>query len=125
MKILTIGLKSNKFRILNHEIYKNFQCLEIKYNNKIYSLKVNLFGSIQIKNLLMAILAANVCGLKSESIFNNIHKIRSVSGRLQLIRTLPNKSKIFVDYAHTPDALKNAILSLREHFQKKIMLNAG
>ena len=125
LKIITIGSKSNKFRILNHAIYKNFQCLEIKYNNKIYSLKVNLFGSIQIKNLLMAILAANVCGLKIESIFNNIHKIRSVNGRLQLIRTLPNKSKIFVDYAHTPDALKNAILSLREHFQKKITVVFG
>ncbi len=125
LKILTIGSKSNKFRILNHKIYKNFQCLEIKYNNKIYSLKVNLFGSIQIKNLLMAILAANVCGLKIKSIFNNIHKIRSVDGRLQLIRTLTNKSKIFVDYAHTPDALENAILSLREHFKKKITVIFG
>ena len=70
----------------------------------------------------MAILAANVCGLKIDNIFNNIHKIKSVNGRLQLIRTLPNKSKIFVDYAHTPDALKNAILIFKEHFQKKSQL---
>ena len=44
---------------------------------------------------------------------------------MQLIRTLPNQSKIFLDYAHTPDALKNAILSLREHFQKKITVIFG
>ena len=67
----------------------------------------------------MAILASKVCGLKIKNIFKKIEKIKSVEGRLQLIRTLPNQSKIFLDYAHTPDALKNAILSLREHFQKK------
>ena len=38
---------------------------------------------------------------------------------------MPNHSKIFLDYAHTPDALKNAILSLREHFQKKITVVFG
>ncbi len=84
-----------------------------------------MFGSIQIKNLLMAILASKVCGLKIEDILKKIEKIESVEGRLQLIRTLPNHSKVFLDYAHTPDALKNAILSLREHFQKKITIVFG
>ena len=44
--------------IQNHKIFKNFQILEIKLNKKIYKLKINLYGSIQIKNLLMAILAS-------------------------------------------------------------------
>ena len=67
----------------------------------------------------MAILASKICGLKIENVFKKIHKIKSIEGRIQLIRTLPNQSKIFVDYAHTPEALENAILSLREHFKKK------
>ena len=125
LKFLTIGSKSNTFNILNHKIFKNFQFLEIKNKNKIYKLRVNLYGSIQIKNLLMAILAAKVCGLKIEKIFKKIHKIESVEGRLQLIRTLPNKSHIFLDYAHTPEALEKAIVSLREHFQKKITIVFG
>ncbi len=125
LKIFTIGSKSNVFEVLNHKIFKNFQSLEIKYNKKIYKLRINLYGSIQIKNLLMAILASKVCGLKIKNIFDKIEKIKSVEGRLQLIRTLPNQSKIFLDYAHTPDALKNAILSLREHFQKKITVVFG
>jgi len=125
LKIYTIGSKSNIFEILNHKIYKNFQVLEIKYQNKIYKLKINLYGSIQIKNLLMAVLASKVCGLKIQNIFRKIEKIKSVEGRLELIRTLPNQSKIFLDYAHTPDALENAILSLREHFQKKITVIFG
>ena len=125
LKILTIGSKSNTFKILNHKIYKNHQILKIKYNKKIFTLKINLYGSIQIKNLLMAILASKVCGLKIEKVFKKLEGIKSVNGRLELINTLPNKSKIFLDYAHTPDALKNAILSLREHFQKKITVIFG
>ncbi len=125
LKIFTIGSKSNVFEVLNHKIFKNFQLLQVKYNKKIYKLRINLYGSVQIKNLLMAILASKVCGLKIKNIFDKIEKIKSVEGRLQLIRTLPNQSKIFLDYAHTPDALKNAILSLREHFQKKITVVFG
>ena len=125
LKIYTIGSKSNILKILNHKIYKNYQILEIKVKNKVCKLKVNLYGSIQIKNLLMAILASKVCGLKIHNIFKKIEKIKSVEGRLELIKTLPNQSKIFLDYAHTPDALENAILSLREHFQKKITVVFG
>ena len=55
LKIFTIGSKSNVFEVLNHKIFKNFQSIEIKYNKKIYKLRINLYGSIQIKNLLMAI----------------------------------------------------------------------
>ena len=73
----------------------------------------------------MAVLASKICGLKINNIFEKIEKIKSVEGRLQLIKILPNKSKIFLDYAHTPDALKNAILSLREHFQKRITVIFG
>jgi len=125
LKIITIGSKSNTFKIINHKIYKDFQFLEIKYKGIIHKLRVNLYGSIQIKNLLMAILASKICGLKIEDIFSKIDKIKSVDGRLQLIKKLPNHSKVFLDYAHTPDALENAILSLKEHFQKRITIVFG
>ena len=125
LKLLTIGSKGNTFKILSHKIFENYQFLEIKYKKKTYKLKINLYGTIQIKNLLMAILAAKVCGLKIEKIFNKINKIQSVEGRLHLIKTLPNKSKVFLDYAHTPEALEKAIISLREHFHKKITILFG
>ena len=63
--------------------------------------------------------------LKLKKIFKKLNKIKNVEGRLHLIRTLPNKSKIFLDYAHTPEALEKAIISLREHFNKKITILFG
>ena len=121
----SIGKSGNTFKILNHRIFNNYQLINISHNNKIYNFKINLIGSIQIKNLLMAILACNICGLDFHSIFKVINKIKSVNGRLEFIRRLPNQSKIFLDYAHTPEALKNAIISLEEHFNKKITVVFG
>ena len=67
----------------------------------------------KIKNFAMAIKALYSCGLKENLIFKSINKIKDVSGRLELVRTLPNKSKVFVDYAHTPDALEKTLESYR------------
>ena len=53
----------------------------------------------------MAIIAAKLCKLKEKKIYNSLNKIKDVNGRLELIKTFPNKSKVFVDFAHTPDAL--------------------
>ena len=47
----------------------------------------------------MAILACKNCGLNIKDIFKRIKKIKSVDGRLELVRNLPNRSKVFLDYA--------------------------
>ena len=125
LNLQSIGNFGNTFKILNHRIFNNYQLIKILYNKKKYNLKINLIGSIQIKNLFMAILACKICGLSIQNIFKVINKIKSVNGRLEFIRCLPNQSKIFLDYAHTPEALKNAIISLEEHFNKKITVIFG
>ena len=105
---------------------KEKQNLEIKYNNKKYPIELNLIGKIQIKNILMAILAANKSGLKFEKIINVIHKLKSVEGRLEKIGKIKNNSKVILDYAHTPEALKLALLNLKEQFpMSKISLVFG
>ena len=64
---------------------------------------------IQIKNILMAMLAAEKSGLKFEKIIKVINKIKPVSGRLEQVGNIKNKSKVILDYAHTPDALKDCL----------------
>ena len=125
LNLQSIGKFGNTFKILNHRIFNNYQFIKILHNEKKYNLKINLIGSIQIKNLFMAILACKICGLSIQNIFRVINEIKSVNGRLEFIRSLPNQSKIFLDYAHTPEALKNAIISLEEHFNKKITVIFG
>ena len=118
-KLLTIGTKVSTIKINSIVPKNNFQQLSFKYNKKNYSIEVPLIGLFQIKNLLMSILAAKASGLDINKIFINIKKIKEVDGRLQLIKILPNKAKIFIDYAHTPDALNTSLKTLKDHYGVK------
>ena len=105
--------KNLKLLIINKELEK------IK---NIYSLSANNFKT---KNLAMAIKAVKLCGLNDKSIYRSIKKIRDVSGRLELIRKYPNNIKIFIDYAHTPDALLKTLKFLKSIYGNNISLVFG
>jgi MurE/MurF fusion protein len=119
LNLLTIGTKNSIFKIDSLIPKISFQELSLEYNKKKYILEVPLIGLFQIKNLLMAILAAKLSGLNTVEVLKNIKKIKEVNGRLQLIKILPNKTKVFIDYAHTPDALETSLKTLKEHYKVK------
>ena len=103
--------------------------LKIIYSQKM---KINennigpkIIGNFQIKNLLMAATAASLCGIKKGKIYRILKKIKNVNSRLELTRTLPNKTKVFIDYAHTPDALETVLKSLKYKFNSKLTLVFG
>ena len=73
----------------------------------------------------MAILAASTCGLNQNTILNQIHKIKPVSGRLECVASLINNSNIVVDFAHTPDALEQSLIALKKQFKKEIIIVFG
>jgi len=96
-----------------------------KIFNDIKKLSLSLFGSFQKKNLSMAILAARLCNLNYTKIRSALKKIKNVDGRLELIKKYPNDIKVFIDYAHTPDALQKVIKSLKNNFNTNISLVFG
>ena len=95
------------------------QIIKIKYKNNFYTFKTNLIGKIQIKNILMAMIAAEKSNIDFKSIVNVINKINPVSGRLEKIGRIRNNSKVILDYAHTPDALKTCLQSLKAQYNTK------
>ena len=119
LNIKTISSYKSSLNIISHKYLEGKQSIQIKYKRKIYTFQTNLIGRIQIKNILMAMLAAEKSGLKFEKIIKIISKIKPVSGRLEQIGTIKNKSKVILDYAHTPDALKACLQSLKKQFENK------
>ncbi len=111
--------KNRGIELISHHFEKEKQILVIKFDKKLYKFNLNLIGKIQIKNVLMAILAAHKSGLKFNKIVNIIHKIKPVSGRLEKVGKIKNLSKVILDYAHTPAALESALLNLKEQFPNK------
>ena len=126
LKLYTLNDKKNNFNILSHTFKGDSQILKIKYNNTIQDINLKLIGKIQLKNVIMAIIAAKQSNIEITKILKVIPKIKSVEGRFQKIGKLKNQSKVILDYAHTPDALKTCLLNLREQFpNKKISLLFG
>ncbi len=128
-KNINVSLIFNKekgLQLISHKFIGEKQVLKILFRKKYYEIKCSLIGKIQIKNLLMAILAANKSGLNFNKIINVIHKIKPVEGRLEKIGEIKNNSKVILDYSHTPEALELALLSLKEQFpMQKISLVFG
>ncbi len=126
LKLYSIGSDKNEFKILSHEFKGESQSLKIAYNNQIKDIKINLIGKIQLKNILMAIIAAKNNNLNLNKIFKVIPQIKPIEGRLEKIGNIRNKSMVILDYAHTPEALKKSLSNLKEQFpNKKIVLLFG
>ena len=114
-----LSKSNNGIDIYSHKFKDDKQIIEITHNQKHYKLQTELIGRIQLKNLFMAMLAAKKSNLKFDKIVKLASKVKSVSGRFEKIGTLKNKSKVILDYAHTPDALNTCLSNLKEQFENK------
>ena len=114
-----LSKSNNGINIYSHKFKDDKQIIEITHNQKHYKLQTDLIGRIQLKNLFMAMLAAKKSDLKFDKIVKLASRVKSVSGRFEKIGILKNKSKIILDYAHTPDALNTCLSNLKEQFENK------
>ncbi len=105
---------------------KSLKLLEINdIKNKIDKKSNYRFNKFQLKNIAMAVQAAKLCNLSERSIFNKLDEIKDIDGRLELVKTFPNNIRVFVDFAHTPDALKEVLSELKNQYGENISLVFG
>ncbi|RZF42267.1 hypothetical protein LSTR_LSTR015227, partial [Laodelphax striatellus] len=117
-KVITYGKKNSDITLLKQIPTANGQYLTIQIGDEIYNAFFPIFGQFQAYNLLCAIGIVISSGMDYQRMC--IDKLASPPGRMEKVNTFA-----FVDYAHTPSALKQALLSLKWHFNKKIVLVFG
>ena len=83
-----------------------------------------LTGAFQVSNALVALALATCTGASVEASLRRLETLKGARGRLELIGQRDD-SAVFVDYAHTPDALKNALQSLRPYARDKLTVVFG
>ncbi len=126
LKSLNIGYKNSDLKIVSHKFVNYEQKIKFLMNNKIYSFSTKLIGKIQIKNVLMATLAAYKSNLSLKKIIKSLQKLKPVTGRLEKIGHLKNNSLVILDYAHSPAALDICLKNISEQFKfRKINLVFG
>lgn len=88
------------------------------------TVRSGLIGQFNVYNLLAVVTAAISLGLQDEFIISGIESLRRVPGRSERYE-LPNGAVAFIDYAHTPDALKRILRALIESKPKRIIVVFG
>ena len=104
---------------------RNLKLIDISKTFKKIDITSKVASEFKKRNLSMAIEAVKLCGLKEKKIFRTLKNLKDVNGRLELAREFPNNIKVFIDYAHTPDALLKTLLSLKKDYGNNISLVFG
>merc|ERR1712196_598432 len=107
------------FRLLKLVKIENRFEVNVSMNNKKFMITFNCSAIYQVYNQICALLL--VYGKKL--INEEIKKINlsDPNGRLEKVYDSNNK-RIFIDYAHTPDALKNVLSSLSENIKGRLII---
>ncbi|WP_316353175.1 UDP-N-acetylmuramoyl-L-alanyl-D-glutamate--2,6-diaminopimelate ligase [Candidatus Trichorickettsia mobilis] len=119
IQVITVGT-SGDVRIINANSTVNGQLIEFSYLGERYNIYTEVIGSFQGINLLIAAILVHKSGFVFADIVEKLPLIRAVRGRLERVTDKNHPFHIFVDYAHTPDALANSLLEL-----KKLVAGSG
>ncbi len=85
---------------------------------------LNLLGRFNISNALAALAVGGLCGIGLDRMAKSLGSIQAIPGRLELVPNRKHK-KVFVDYAHTDDALRNVLGTLRKICKGKLIVVFG
>lgn len=124
-KVITYGHKGNEIKLLKAVPTLDGQNLDIIFYGEEMTIFVPLAGEFQAMNALCALgMAAEITG-NAKEVVKHIGKIRGAKGRLELVGKTQNGASVYVDYAHTPDALENVIRAMRSHTQNRLHVLFG
>ncbi len=114
-KIISYGTRGHDIRLLASEPLPYGQRLKIEYFGQPKTIEIPLVGKFQAMNVLCALgMLAAITGLPDD-VVEYIGKVKGAKGRLELIGKTSLGAAIYIDYAHTPDALENVLKALRPH----------
>ncbi|MBT3558199.1 MAG: UDP-N-acetylmuramoyl-L-alanyl-D-glutamate--2,6-diaminopimelate ligase [Rhodospirillales bacterium] len=113
--VIDFGRTATYVRLVDQEATGSGQNLELEIDGKIYRVELPLIGEFQASNVMCALGLALASGCAVSDCVGALSKLRGVRGRLEHAGTLPNGASIYVDYAHTPDALVTVLRAVRQH----------
>ena len=124
-RVITVGGKGSDFELQAQQLTSSGQLLRFSWQGQRHQAALGLIGGFQAWNILTAAGLVIASGEDSETVFAVLNRISAARGRLQLAARRRNGAVVFIDYAHTPDALKASLTSLRQHFVGNLVLLFG
>ena len=119
------GVKAEGIRLLARTPGQLGQVLELEHDNVRRKINLPLIGAYQAANALVSAGLALVSGIAADRVFDAMARLQPVRGRLERAAINRAGAPVYVDYAHTPDALAAAIAALRPHVTGRLILVLG
>lgn len=124
-KVISYGTRGQDIKLLSAEPLTHGQRLEIEYFGQPQTIEIPLAGEFQAMNVLCALgMLAAMTGLPDD-VIHYIGSIKGAKGRLELVGKTADGAAIYIDYAHTPDALENVLKALRPHTSGRLHVVFG
>jgi len=125
LKLFTVGLKGADIRLAECTPGQLGQSLTLVYQGADHRVQLPLIGAYQVANALVAAGLALSTGGDPAQVFDALGRLQPVRGRLECAAIARVGAPIYVDYAHTPDALEAAIAALRPHCAGRLIVVFG
>ena len=124
-ELLTVGRRGEAIRLVEQSPTALGQQLLLEAGGKQHRLALPLIGAYQAANVLTAAGLVLATGGAWESTFAAMQRVAPVRGRLERAVITGGGVPVYIDYAHTPDALEAAIAALRPHVEGRLITVFG
>ena len=125
LKVLTVGPNAETIALVSRTATALGQSLLIRFEGKEHRLSLPLIGAYQAANVLVAAGLVLATGGEWAATLSATTRVSPVRGRLERAVISRAGAPVYVDYAHTPDALEAAIEALRPHVGGKLITVFG
>ncbi len=125
LQVFTVGEAGEAIRLLRRTPTLLGQTLEIEYAGSQRQLTLPLIGAYQAANALVAAGLVLATGGDAAQVFDALSRLQPVRGRLERAAINAAGAPVYVDYAHTPDAVTAACEALRPHVGARLILVFG
>ncbi len=117
-RLLTVGRSGSLIRLIDQVPTALGQTLTLDHDGTSYRLALPLIGAYQASNVLTAAGLVLATGGEWATTFSAMQRVAPVRGRLERAVISRAGVPVYIDYAHTPDALEAAIAALRPHVEE-------
>jgi UDP-N-acetylmuramoyl-L-alanyl-D-glutamate--2,6-diaminopimelate ligase len=125
LALFTVGTNGSALRLVERMPGQLGQQLVIEAEGQTYKVTLPLIGAYQAANALIAAGLVIATGGDVAGTLANLARLQPVRGRLERAVITPAGAPVYVDYAHTPDAIEAAIEALRPHCKGRLILVFG
>jgi len=124
-RVLSYGVKGQHVRIKQSRAHGLGQIASFEIAGQVHEIYLPLVGTFQLANVACALGLFIATGGEVGAGLKVLANVVSPPGRMEYMGSRPNGAAVFVDYAHTPDALANALVALRPHTKSSLALVFG